>query len=186
MSRWPADSGARMRGAALELFAKHGFAPVTVHQIALHAGVTERTFYRHFASKEEVLFSEGEDILQLIMATIDRVDGGAAPRQVIDAVIARLATLFENDREAHRVRTTVIESEHALLERELLKQEQWARTIAAMLAKRGLNQHRAVVLATAATSTFRTEYQAWAGDRSRTGLSSRVRGALDSLAVDLT
>ena len=120
------------------------------------------------------------------MATIDRVDDGASPRQVIDAVIIRLATLFENDREAHRVRTTVIESEPALLERELLKQEQWARTIAAMLAKRGLNQHRAVVLATAATSTFRSEYQAWAGDRSRTGLTSRIRVALDSLALDLT
>ena len=186
MSRWPADSGARMRGAALELFGKHGFAPVTVHQIASHAGVTERTFYRHFASKEEVLFSEGEAILQLIMTTIARVDDGASPRQVIDAVITRLATLFENDREAHRVRTTVIESEPALLERELLKQEQWARTIAAMLAKRGLNQHRAVVLATAATSTFRTEYQAWAGDRSRTGLTGRIRVALDSLALDLT
>ena len=51
------------------------------------------------------------------MATIDRVDDGASPRQVIDAVIIRLATLFENDREVHRVRTTVIESEPALLER---------------------------------------------------------------------
>ena len=55
-----------------------------------------------------------------------------------------------------------------------------------MLAKRGLNQHRAVVLATAATSTFRTEYQAWAGDRSSTGLTGRIRVALDSLALDLT
>lgn len=185
MSRWPADSGDRMRSAALELFGRHGFAPVTVHEIASHAGVTERTFYRHFASKEEVLFSEGDAILKSIVVAITEVGKAASPRQVIDAVVAQLASQFETDRESHRVRAIVIASEPALLERDLLKQQQWVGAVAEMLAKRGLTHQRAVVLASAATSTFRVEYLAWASDRSRTSLAKRVSGALDSLAIDV-
>lgn len=169
----------------MDLFGQHGFAPVTVQQIALHAGVTERTFYRHFTSKEEVLFSEGKAILELIVSTVDAVDEAASPREVIDTVVAQLAKRFEADREAHRIRAAVITSDPALLERELLKQEQWVRTIARLLTKRGLTEHRALVLSAAATSTFRMEYLSWANDRARTGMTHRVRSSLDALLVDL-
>lgn len=47
--------------AALKRFAEHGVARTSVAQITADAGVTERTFYRYFASKEEVLFAEYED-----------------------------------------------------------------------------------------------------------------------------
>ena len=47
-----------LRQAALKRFASEGFANVTVEQLAKEAGVTERTFFRHFPTKEAVLFQD--------------------------------------------------------------------------------------------------------------------------------
>lgn len=56
MSRWKPDARGRLEKAALELYNHQGFDATTVVEIATRAGVTERTFYRHFADKREVLF----------------------------------------------------------------------------------------------------------------------------------
>ncbi|HTY32890.1 TetR/AcrR family transcriptional regulator [Mycobacterium sp.] len=47
-----------LRQVALKRFASEGFGNVTVQQLAQEAGVTERTFFRHFATKEAVLFQD--------------------------------------------------------------------------------------------------------------------------------
>ncbi|MET8401665.1 helix-turn-helix domain-containing protein [Streptomyces sp900116325] len=56
MSRWKPDARGRLEKAALELYIHQGFDATTVTEIATRAGVTERTFYRHFTDKREVLF----------------------------------------------------------------------------------------------------------------------------------
>ena len=64
MSRWQPNARGRLRKAALELYGEHGYDQTTVAQIAERAGLTERTFYRHFADKREVVFSgEVRDVL---------------------------------------------------------------------------------------------------------------------------
>ncbi|OBH04693.1 MULTISPECIES: TetR/AcrR family transcriptional regulator [unclassified Mycobacterium] len=47
-----------LRQVALKRFASEGFGNVTVQELAREAGVTERTFFRHFPSKEAVLFQD--------------------------------------------------------------------------------------------------------------------------------
>ena len=56
MSRWEPDARGRLERAALELYGERGFEQTTVAEIAARAGLTERTFFRHFADKREVLF----------------------------------------------------------------------------------------------------------------------------------
>jgi AcrR family transcriptional regulator len=56
MGRWEPDARARLMAAALDLFTERGFDATTAGDIADRAGVTERTFFRHFADKREVLF----------------------------------------------------------------------------------------------------------------------------------
>src|SRR5437660_5870424 len=59
MTRWEPNARGRLEQAALELYAERGFDETTVAEIAERAGLTERTFFRHFPDKREVLFSGG-------------------------------------------------------------------------------------------------------------------------------
>ncbi|BDZ39910.1 TetR/AcrR family transcriptional regulator [Microbacterium suwonense] len=59
MARWAPDSRGRLENAAFELFEAEGFSATTVPEIAERAGLTTRTFFRHFADKREVLFADG-------------------------------------------------------------------------------------------------------------------------------
>jgi AcrR family transcriptional regulator len=56
MTRWEPDARGRLEQAAIELFSLRGFDDTTVTEIAKRAGYSERTFFRHYADKREVLF----------------------------------------------------------------------------------------------------------------------------------
>src|ERR1700727_3354826 len=88
MSRWEPDARGRLEQAAAELFAERGFDETTVADIAARAGLTERTFFRHFADKREVLFS-GQDVFQEQFVTA--VAGAPATATPLEAVAAGLA-----------------------------------------------------------------------------------------------
>jgi AcrR family transcriptional regulator len=53
-----------LRRAALELFQAQGVEATSAEQIASEAGVTLRTFYRHFPSKHDLLFADYDSGLQ--------------------------------------------------------------------------------------------------------------------------
>lgn len=175
-----------MRASALQLFGEHGFQAVTVQQIADHAGVTERTFFRHFANKEEVLFSDEDIILTVITQAFDSAPRHLTPRAILDVIATQLGDLFEASRTEQRIRVAIITSEPALLERDLLKQEKWAQAITELFRARGLPVFRATVLSRAATAVFRAAYLSWTTDKARTGFATRVHTALDALASEIT
>jgi AcrR family transcriptional regulator len=98
-----ARTRAALREAALRHFAEHGFEAASVTAIADEVGVTERTFYRHFATKDEVLFDDvdeafawfaaalherpaGEDLVRSVLASL----GSAPTDPQLLAEIARL------------------------------------------------------------------------------------------------
>src|ERR1700704_43250 len=79
MSRWEPNARGRLEQAALALYGERGFEQVTVAEIAGRAGLTERTFFRHYADKREVLFW-GQDALQeLMVSTVASAPDSAAP-----------------------------------------------------------------------------------------------------------
>jgi AcrR family transcriptional regulator len=100
-----------LRRAALASFAGKGFANVTVAELAREAGVTERTFFRHFPTKEAVLFQDYEtQVGWLSEALAER----PASESVFDAVLASVAS-FPHDlevvRQAATARTELISAE---------------------------------------------------------------------------
>src|SRR5215471_5757914 len=108
MVRWEPDARGRLAEAALALYSEHGFENTTVAEIAERAGLTERTFFRHYADKREVLFG-GSNLLQdvLVSAVAD------APESLtpIDAAAAGLeaaARLLDQRREFARRRQAII------------------------------------------------------------------------------
>lgn len=122
MGRWQPDSRGRLQEAALALYSERGFDQTTAAQIAERAGLTERTFFRHFADKREVLFG-GSAILK------ERIVGGVAGAPASDGPLAAVSCgldaaagmLGESRRDLTRQRQAVISANPELRERELAK-----------------------------------------------------------------
>jgi AcrR family transcriptional regulator len=87
-----------LRRAALASFARKGFANVTVTELAREAGVTERTFFRHFPSKEAVLFQDYETQVEWLSEALAQRPASEA---LIEAVLASIAS-FPYDLEVVR------------------------------------------------------------------------------------
>ena len=87
-----------LRRAALASFASKGFSNVTVTELAREAGVTERTFFRHFPTKEAVLFQDYETQVEWLA---DALAKRPESESVFDAVLAGVAS-FPHDLEVVR------------------------------------------------------------------------------------
>src|SRR5579875_1142994 len=121
MGRWEPDSRGRLQEAALALFAALGFDQTTAAEIAARAGVTERTFFRHFADKREVLFWGQTMLQEALQDAIAAAPACATPLATIACALDRIGALLEERRELARQRKAVIDANPALQERELLK-----------------------------------------------------------------
>src|ERR1700740_3168384 len=122
MVRWEPGAKEPLQAAALELFPARGFEQTTAAEIAQSVGLTERTFFRHFSDKREVLFYGQEQFLQAFIDGVDAAPPGASPLEVIASARRSAASFFPDERRAYsRMRQTVIDKNPALRERELHK-----------------------------------------------------------------
>jgi AcrR family transcriptional regulator len=139
MSRWAPDAALRLETAALELFAEQGYAATTVPQITARAGLTTRTFFRHFADKREVLFLRDREFPAVVSAVLTRAPAGLPPvGLVMFGFEAAASQDFAEWREGMLVRRGIIRSDGHLRERELLKSSRLADAVAAAIADYGV------------------------------------------------
>ena len=182
MGRWQPDSRARLQEAALALFAARGFDQTTAAEIAGRAGVTERTFFRHFADKREVLFG-GSALLQ------DRIVAGVAGAPegdgTLDAVARGLDAasdmLGEFRRDLSRQRHAVIAANPELRERELAKLADYAAAVAGALRQRGVPEPTASLAAEAGMTVLRVAVERWATGDDECDLSALMQDSLAEL-----
>jgi AcrR family transcriptional regulator len=142
MARWEGNARGRLELAALELFREQGYDRTTVAQIAQRANLTERSFYRWFSDKREVLFGGGEELEQLLVATIDATPADTGPLPTLLAAFARGPEVFR-PREVLLERSAVIAANPPLQERELIKLVSMSEAITAALVRRGCDQQTA-------------------------------------------
>ena len=121
MTRWEPNARGRLELAALELYGERGYDQTTVAEIARRAGLTERTFFRHFADKREVLFY-GSGILQDgLVKGIEDAPAGLTPIDAIGASLEAVAASLEERRDLARQRQAIVGATPELQERELIK-----------------------------------------------------------------
>jgi AcrR family transcriptional regulator len=183
MVRWEPDPRGRLEQAALALYGERGFDNTTVAEIAERAGLTERTFFRHFADKREVLFGGGDAFQELIVGTVADAPDGLAP---IDAVVAGLEALgaqvfVAERREFARRRQTIIAANPELQERELIKMASLASAIADTLRRRGLDDPTASLTAEVGIAVFKTAFERWIEETNDRDFPSLVRQSVDQL-----
>src|SRR5437660_5819296 len=95
MTRWGPDAKGRLVQSALELYAKRGYDQTTVAEIAERAGLTERTFFRHFADKREVLFSGSSELQKLMVEAVDAASPSATPMEAITVGLEAPGAIFD-------------------------------------------------------------------------------------------
>ena len=181
MSRWKPDAQGRLAQAALELYDERGFEQTTVAEIAARAGLTERTFFRHFADKREVLFAGADEFESLF---VDGVAGAADTAGPLDAVAAGLdaiGALLQKRRPFARQRQAIITANAELQERERLKLASLAAGAAEALRGRGVAEPAASLAAEAGVAVFRVAFQQWLDAAEDRGLVSVIHESLDEL-----
>jgi AcrR family transcriptional regulator len=182
MGRWEPDSRGRLQEAALALYSERGFDQTTAAQIADQAGLTERTFFRHFADKREVLFG-GSALLQ------ERIVGGVTGAPLTDGPLdavacgldAAAAMLGEFRRDLSRQRQAVIAANPELRERELAKLSDYAAAVAEALHQRGVAEPQASLAAEAGMTVLRVAMERWTSGDDGRELADIMRAVLAEL-----
>jgi AcrR family transcriptional regulator len=182
MSRWEPDSRGRLQEAALALYSERGFDQTTAAEIAARARVTERTFFRHFADKREVLFAGSELLREQIVAGVAGAPAGHAPLEAVARGLDVAAALLgEGRRDLTAQRQAVIAANPELRERELAKLADYAAAVAATLRQRGAGELQAILAAEAGMSVLRVALGRWASSDDDRSLPDIMTAALAEL-----
>ena len=160
MARWEGNARGRLEQAALALFGEQGYEHTTVAQIAQRANLTERTFYRWFSDKREVLFGASGDFEKQLVTAIEAVPADTA---ALPTLLAAFTTLPDaiHSREFLRELSAVIAASPALQERELTKQASVADAVAAALVGRGCDARTARLATDVGLAVLREVSQRW-------------------------
>ncbi|QWT20160.1 TetR family transcriptional regulator [Bacillus sp. NP157] len=127
----------QMQEAALALFLEKGFEGTTAAEIAARASVTERTFFRYFADKRDVLFDE-EELHTRLGSAVTEAPNKLAPLKVVLWAFQATVPLFEANRPLSEPSQALIARTPALRERQLSKAAAVTTTIAEALHTRGV------------------------------------------------
>lgn len=183
MSRWQPNAPGRLEQAALELYRERGFDQTTVTEIAERAGLTERTFFRYFADKREMLFSGQDRLREIYVHTIEAAPETAQPLEAVAAALEAAAPVFHGRHELARQRQMVIDATPGLQERELLKRASLASAIADALHGRGVPDPAASLAAEVGVIAFKTAFARWISAPDEDDLVRLIRESLDQLKV---
>jgi AcrR family transcriptional regulator len=181
MARWKPDSRGRLEQAALALFGERGFENTTVAEIAARAGLTERTFYRHFADKREVLFSGAGTLQEFLVSAVASAPDSATPIDAVAAALEAAGALLQERREFSLQRQAVIAANTELQERELIKLASLASALADALRRRGVKGPAASLTGEAGIAVFKVAFERWINATSQRDLPQLIRESLDEL-----
>jgi len=187
MARWTPNPRGRLEQAALELYRERGFEQTPVADIAARAGLTERTFFRHFLDKREVLFGGSRALQDLLVQGVASAPVDLAPLEAVVRALEASGAFFSAERRAHsRQRQRIIEANVELQERELIKLASLSAALTGVLRERAIPDPAAGLAADAGMAVFKAAFARWLEDSPAQDTPARefsvlVREALEAL-----
>jgi AcrR family transcriptional regulator len=181
MPRWSPDAALRLEASAILLFERQGFSATTVPQIAHAAGLTTRTFFRHFADKRDVLFLRDREFPHAVSDFMASTPPESSMTATVRAGLAAAARGIEDWRQPIAHRRKVVHSEPALHERELLQRHHLARAIEESLIQRGADPRQSHTLAAVAVTCFDLAMERWLAGPDDVLLEECVESAWNNL-----
>jgi AcrR family transcriptional regulator len=164
----------------MELYTERGFEPTTVAEIARRAGLTERTFFRHFADKREVLFAGTDRLQEIMVGAVLNAPKDIAPIDAVAAGVEAAATALP-DRAYAGMRHALIAKNPVLQERELIKMATLAAAFAEALRQRGVGEPAASLAAEAGIAVFRVSFARWVSGDGQPDLLELMRQSFGEL-----
>jgi AcrR family transcriptional regulator len=181
MARWEPDSRGRLEQAALALYGEQGFDNTTVAEIAARAGLTERTFFRHFADKREVLFWGAGALQELLVSAVASAPDSLAPIDAVAAALETAGVMLQERRQSAVQRQAVISANAELQERELIKLARLATALADALRQRGVTEPAAALSAEAGIAVFKVAFERWVTGSDERDLPQLIRESVAEL-----
>jgi AcrR family transcriptional regulator len=123
----------RLALAAAELFQTRGYVETTIDEIAACAGVGRRTFFRHYRSKEDVIFPDHDQLLLEVGARLSMFPAESG----LDAITAAVRIVlhhYVDTREISLLRYRLVSQVPALREREIASVARYQRVFRERLA----------------------------------------------------
>jgi AcrR family transcriptional regulator len=180
MSRWEPNAPGRLQRAAFELYTERGYDQTTVAEIAARAGLTERTFFRHFADKREVLFAGGDRFGAALVDAVDAAPPTATALEAVTAGIEAASSVFPAV-ELVRRRQALLLANPELQERELIKLASVAALLGEALRRRGVPDTAAELAAETGVTVLRIALTRWIDDPAERLWEIHVHEAMDEL-----
>ena len=181
MGRWEPDARGRLAKAALALYAEQGFEKTTVAEIAKQAGLTERTFFRNFGDKREVLFYGMEMLRDLLVRAVADAPASATAMDAVGAAFQAAGAMLQENPERVRLRDAVVSANAELRERELIKLAAFASAVAAALRDRGVPEPAASLAAETGVAVFKVAFARWASEPGQPDLPGTFRESMAEL-----
>ncbi|HEY1919327.1 MAG TPA: TetR family transcriptional regulator [Streptosporangiaceae bacterium] len=175
----------RLQRAALELYAERGFDHTTAADIAALAGVTERTYFRHFPDKREVLFDWEADARAALVDAVASAPAELPPLPALREAFVSAASIFERDLPGKQLRHRIVSSTPELQERELLKLGRLTDALTDVLEKRGAPPGPASLAAACGTAVLTRARLQWL-DGSQRDYVTLLRDAFAELGLLVT
>lgn len=183
MGRWEPNARERLQAAALGLFEEHGYDRTTVGDIAARAGLTERTFFRYFIDKREVLFARSEELEKSIVAVIASAPQDATPLDAVAAAFEVAGAELQGRVDLHlvRVRHALVMKHAEIRERELIKLASLATAVTKALHARGVSEPAASLAAQAGIAVFKVGFERWINQRKPQAFAAHLRASMAAL-----
>jgi AcrR family transcriptional regulator len=181
MVRWEPDARGRLNEAAMSLYGERGFDNTTVAEIAERAGLTERTFFRYFADKREVLFGGAAALQDLLVSTVASAPELLSPLDAVGEALEAAGRLMGDHRDFSRQRQAIIAASAELRERELIKLASLSAALADTLRRRGVPEPDASLTAEAGIAVFRIAFERWVDETNELDLPDLMRDSLGHL-----
>ena len=180
MPRSGKEARQRLQQATLELFQQQGYDATTTAEIAARAGVTERTFFRHFADKREALFDGEEGFRDTLAERVMSAPDAMGPMEALLYAFRSVEPLLEQNRPFTEPRQEIIARPPALQERVLTKTANLIGALAAALVRRGVDDGLADLAAQVGMAALGYAAKGWFDDP-RPGLDTHLRRAFETL-----